>query len=372
MRPAAHPVVTGTGNALPGARRAADLLAADSLAADLLVASAGAAAGAEPWPPYDRELRFKDRATRLALLAGAAALTEAGLLDEDGALTVPGAEVGAVVSSNLGALDTVCRVAESLGRDGQAGLRAVDLPNACSNAPASNAAIRFGLRGVNLMLCNGATSGLDAVGWAALALTACRARHVLVIGVEPADPVVRRWGGGYGTLDGAAALVMESAEAAEEGARRARAVVRGYARRRGVAAAMASVTAVTAVTACEAAVGLWLPPEGDAGGEEKGRASAEARCPSSGTGHPSSPSVAGPPSAAVHELGRTLPPASGAYGVFQCAVATAWLTAGVPPGAPPTALAAAGGGSADDAAAAVLLAAALNDMARNEEHEGEG
>jgi monoamine oxidase len=38
----------------------------------------------------------------------------------------------------------------------------MDLPNASSNVVASSVAIRFGLRGPNLMLCNGATSGLDA------------------------------------------------------------------------------------------------------------------------------------------------------------------------------------------------------------------
>ncbi|WP_344032745.1 beta-ketoacyl synthase N-terminal-like domain-containing protein, partial [Streptomyces luteireticuli] len=187
--------------------------------------------GAVQRPHDDRALRFKDRATRLAVAAAEAALADAGLL-ADGALTVPGTDVGTVVSSNLATLDTVRRVAAALDRDGPAALRAVDLPNACSNATASNVAIRFGLRGINLMLCNGATSGLDAVGWADLALAAGRARYVLVVGVEPADGAVRQPAGGDGAFDGAAALVLERAATAAARGRRARAVVAGYARRR--------------------------------------------------------------------------------------------------------------------------------------------
>ncbi|MEU7136591.1 beta-ketoacyl synthase N-terminal-like domain-containing protein [Streptomyces sp. NPDC046261] len=325
------PVVTGTGVALRGARCAGDLLAP--------VPDPFPETG--PWPPHERQSRFKDRATRLALLAGAAALTDAGLLG-DGRLTVPGTAVGTVVSSNLGTLETVCRVAGTLDREGPAGLRTMDLPNACSNATASSVAIRFGLRGVNLMLCNGATSGLDAVGWAALALAAGRARHVLVIGVEPADPVVRRLARGPVPLDGAAALVLETRAAAAGRGRRAGPAVAGYARRRDVAGAVA---AATPRTARDDKVGLWLPPEEEAGGR--------------GTRGDSGPP--GLPAAAVLDLGRTLPPASGAFGAFQCVAATAWLAATATP--PDTALAAAGGGPVDDAAAAVLLTTAPYDDA---------
>ncbi|MFI9203128.1 beta-ketoacyl synthase N-terminal-like domain-containing protein [Streptomyces sp. NPDC053048] len=314
-------VVTGTGIVLPGIRDAAGLLTARHGDADGRV-------GPERLPS-GRQARFKDRATLLALSAGEAALTDAGLL-VDGSLTVPGSTTGTVASSNLGSLETVCRAAETVGRAGSAGLRVMDLPNACSNAVASGLAIRFGLHGVNLMLCNGATSGLDAVGWAASAIAAGRARRVLVAGTEPADPVVRHLAAGNDggrLLDGAAALVLESADAAAERGRRPLATVTGRSRRRDVTAAAEQAGATEGT-------GLWLPP----------------------AGHP--PGAPSPPHHAVLDLGRVLPPASGAFGVLQCVAATAWLAAGHPPGVPPTALAVAGGGPADDAAAAVLLTVA--------------
>ncbi|MBH1934185.1 beta-ketoacyl synthase [Streptomyces sp. AV19] len=343
---------------------------------------------------HDRALRFKDRATRLAVAAAGAALTDAGLLD-DGALTVPGADVGVVVSSNLGSLDTVCRVAGALDRVGPTALRTVDLPNAGSNAAASNVAIRYGLHGINLMLCNGVTSGLDAVGWAEPALAAGRARYMVVVGVEPADGVVCQLMGGVRMLDGAAALVLELPATARERGRRARAVLKGYARRRDAA------TAIKAVAAPGTRFGLWLPPESAVDGTgstlaESGRSAvtrqfrpapsengsewpgagrvprrAGAAVPRVGAGRTPrrEADVAGlpgrdpcpratPPAAVVHDLGRTLPSASGAFGVFQCVAATAWFAAGPPDGVPLTALAVAGGGSADDAASAVLLVAA--------------
>src|SRR4051794_9702831 len=52
-------------------------------------------------------LRYKDRATRLALCAGRDALADAGLLREPG-LAVPSESTGVVVSSNYGNVDTVC------------------------------------------------------------------------------------------------------------------------------------------------------------------------------------------------------------------------------------------------------------------------
>ena len=161
-----------------------------------------------------RGLLYKDRATQLALCAARGALVDAELLDEEG-LAVPGESVGVVVSSNLGNLDTVCAVAATIAAETVARISPMDLPNASSNVVASTLAIRFGLRGPNLMLCNGATGGVDAVYWADVVIRAGRAERVLVVEVETRNEVVERLvGSSDGLLDGAAALVVEDGEAA--------------------------------------------------------------------------------------------------------------------------------------------------------------
>ncbi|QKV94283.1 3-oxoacyl-ACP synthase [Streptomyces sp. NA02950] len=196
--------ITGTGVVLPGVNDPAGLLR-------------GPVAGAEPVRPADligrKGLRFSDRATQLGLCAAAAALTDAGLLGQDGP-RLPGDRVGVVVSSNLGNADTVCRAVETIARETTGGLSPMDTPNASSNIIASETAIRFGLRGPNLTVCNGITSGLDALRWAGLTLRSGRADHMLVIGVEPDNEITRRLTGGP-VVDGGAAVVVSRTDAVD-------------------------------------------------------------------------------------------------------------------------------------------------------------
>jgi 3-oxoacyl-[acyl-carrier-protein] synthase II len=307
-------VVTATAVTLPGLADPAGVLGPTRVADEIVRPTA-----TTPW------LRHRDRATRLAVTAAAAALDEAGLLTDDG-LTVPGSTVGVVASSNFANLDTVFRVVDALADRGTDGVSARDLPNASSNVLASTVAIHFGVHGPVFMLCNGATSGLDAVGWATLALATGRARHMLVVAAESAEPTVRALVAGdhpAPLLEGAAAMVLKAPCSAASTGPPGRVAITGYARRRDVP------TAVRAAGATDE-VGLWLPPPG-------GRAD-------------------GPSSARTHDLGGDLPPASGARGLLQCVAATAWLSRR-PPDCRPSALAAAGGGPDDDAAAAVLLTA---------------
>ncbi|MBD0421115.1 3-oxoacyl-ACP synthase [Streptomyces sp. TRM S81-3] len=196
--------VSGVAVALPGAS-----------GPDALLRPAVAGAGpVDPAALIGRKgLRFKDRATRLGLHLAYAALTDAGLLGSDGR-AVTGDRVATVVSSNLGNADTVCRAVETIAKDSTAALSPMDTPNASSNIIASETAIRYGLRGPNLTVCNGRTSGLDAVRWAALLLRSGRADHVLVTGVEPDNEVTRRLVGGP-VADGGAALVLSRTAAGE-------------------------------------------------------------------------------------------------------------------------------------------------------------
>lgn len=301
-------VVTGVGLALPGADTPRELLRAiDESGVD------------RPYEPFDtgarigrRGHRYKDRATQLALCAAQAALRDAALIPGDSEeLTVPGGTVGVVASSNLGNLDTACLTAAAIAEGSVASLSPMGLPNASSNVVASWAAIRFGLRGPNLMLCNGATSGLDAVHWAATMVAAGRVRRALVIGVETHNAVVEGLlcgspGGSTSAedllLDGAAALVVEGAAWARDRGVEPAAALGRYERRTELAAC------VRALLPEDAAPGVWFTPEGY------------------GTPRDTSATAAPVPDGVPrHDLTTAFGRASGALGVLQCAAAVGWL-----------------------------------------------
>ncbi|GGQ06417.1 beta-ketoacyl synthase N-terminal-like domain-containing protein [Streptosporangium pseudovulgare] len=282
--------VIGIGAALPGVSTA-DGLAADGSTADgSATEDTGPGAPVEPAARIGRKgLRYKDRATQLGLVAAHDALVDAGLW-ADGALTVPGEDVAVLASSNLGNLDTVCAVSATIEDEGVVGTSPMDLPNASSNVVASSIAIRFGLRGPNLMVCNGATSGLDAVHWAATVLRAGRAEYALVVGVEVANTVTERYTGTAGLLDGAAGVVLR---AGRHGVPLGR-----YARRGSLAESVAGVL--------EEEAGTWFVPEGFRG-----------EAP-----------LAGLAKAARRDLAEPFGRCGGALGVMQCAAAAGLLRAG--------------------------------------------
>ncbi|HEX5116354.1 MAG TPA: beta-ketoacyl synthase N-terminal-like domain-containing protein [Pseudonocardiaceae bacterium] len=244
-----------------------------------------------------RGLRYKDRATRLGLLAANRALADAGLLDATGT-TVPAASVGVVVSSNLGNLDTVCRTAGAIATGSVTDAAPMDLPNASSNVVASSIAIRFGLRGPNVMVCNGPSSGLDAAFLAASLILACRVPRVVLVGVEPVNDVVEHLADDpAGDLfDGAAAAVLESETSATARGAVPLARLGGYARR------------TTTDASVDRALGAGPPP----GLWFAGRATA------------APPAVA---DVCRKDLEAELGAASGALGVLQVVAGTCWLGA---------------------------------------------
>ena len=282
-------VVTGAGVVLPGVDDPAQLFTAAS----------NGAAPVQPAPLIGgKGLRYKDRATQLAYCAAMSALRDAGLLRQD-ALTVPDSTIGVVASSNYGNVDTVCRTAQTIVDATASGTHPMDLPNASSNVIASSTAIRFGLRGPNVMVCNGATSGLDAVYLAMAMVAAHRVARLLVVGVEPDNPTVREIAGDR-TLDGAAALVVEDpAEAIGRGAR-VRAEIGGYLRTEELAALLTRLVRLGAGWPA-----LWQLPE-------------------TGAAIPTD-LLAGVPR---HDLSRAWGITSGALGVLQCAAAVGWFGRG--------------------------------------------
>lgn len=283
-----------------------------------------------------RDLRHKDRASRLALRAAAPALRDAGLLGDDGYLG-PGDSTAVLVSTNLGILDNVCSFADTIARDSVTGLSPLGLPQTSSNVVAGSVAMAHGLRGPNVTLCNGPTSGLDALYWARALIVVGRATTALVIGVEPAGDAVAKLVGGD-ALDGAIALVVEAASRAAVRGATVRATLAGCARAgtldEAVAAARAKgpgrPVAGTDMASPDSAgpdVGLWLTD----------------REPVAGAAVPAG-------AGAVLEPAVSLGHGSGALGVLQAAAAVAHLDEH----ADDTVLATCGGPE-DDAVAAVLL-----------------
>ena len=303
-------VVTGIGLALPGVATYGDLLG-----------SLPGVGGFDPATGLSgRELRHKDRASRLALRAAESALHDAGLVDADATFTGVADATAVVVSTNLGNADSVCEAADTIARAGVRGLSPLGLPQTSSNVIAGWVAIRYRLRGPNLTVCNGVTSGLDALAWARNLIVSGRAEAAVVVGVEPSNDVATKLLGEQST-DAAVAVVLEPADAAAWRGARPRATIAGYARARDLAAAL-----TCAGVAEEESVGLWLADEAGAGA---GRLLAATR---------------------RIDLEAQLGPLSGALGVLQCAAAAAHFE-----GAATGNVLAAAGGPRHDAAAALLL-----------------
>ncbi|WP_069163318.1 beta-ketoacyl synthase N-terminal-like domain-containing protein [Nocardia altamirensis] len=325
-------VITGTGWAVTGFTGVADLL------------TPGSAAGVAFDPDRDitgRGLRHKDRASRLALGAAERALRASGLL---------GADLGAaavVVSSNFGNLDTVCDFVDTIGVGTVTEISPIRVPHMSSNVTACWVALAHGLRGPNLTLCSGTPSGLDAVAWARTLIAAGRTDIVVVVGVEPdTAPVARlhketgadRW------LDGAVALVVESADHAEARGAVVQAAIRGYGRSTDPDSAIAAALAGSSTeiglrlgtgSAAPSRAGSEDGPQlcagsaalSPAGSEDGPKLGAGSAAPSRvGTG--GGPRFgAGTTAANLRTLDLTalLGRCSGALGVLQCAVGAEYL-----------------------------------------------
>jgi 3-oxoacyl-[acyl-carrier-protein] synthase II len=149
-------------------------------------------------------LLYKEPSTRLALCAVHRAL---GLPDGMRPTTALCVDTAVVAASNLGNVQTVVEVARTVAREGGRGVSPMSAPNASSNVIASSVALWFGFGGPNLMVCSGATAGLDALALAALLIRAGRARRVVVVGAEPDDDIAQAvYRGGEPARAGAPAL----------------------------------------------------------------------------------------------------------------------------------------------------------------------
>ena len=302
-------VVTGVGLAVPGLADASDLRGTRreggfDPAKDLL----------------GRDLRHKDRGSRLAIRAARPALEEAGLLD-GAAFAGPPDRTAVVVSSDLGILDSVCTFADVIAEQTVTGLSPMGLPQTSINVITGSVAIRYGLRGPNVTVTNGPSGGLDALHLARNLIAVGRAEVALVLGVEPAGRAAAKLLGEE-CVDAAVAVVLESAAHAAGRGCGARAELAGYAHTPRLPDAIARARGASA-----APVGLWLLPERAALDDPGRLCDAAVRT-------------------SLDWLGR----ARGALGVLQCAAGVAHFDAGGT-----GAVLATAGGCGDGASAALVL-----------------
>jgi 3-oxoacyl-[acyl-carrier-protein] synthase II len=183
----------------------------------------------------DRNLRPVDRTSRLLLVAAGQALEAAGWTEERRAA----AEVGLVVGTTFCSLRTIAEFDRRGLQLGPSHASPMDFANSVINAAAGQAAIWFGLRGVNSTISGGEASGLQAIAYAADLIRTGRAGALLAGGVEElcfesflgfhragrlaagdGDPVpfdARR--NGFALAEGAGLLLLEEAgSAARRGA----------------------------------------------------------------------------------------------------------------------------------------------------------
>jgi 3-oxoacyl-[acyl-carrier-protein] synthase II len=301
-------VVTGAGLYGPGL---------DSLPTLLATARRGGAVAVDTGPPADidahavlgrRGLRYKDRATRLALCAVHHALADAGL--PAGVLAPLAAATGVVVASSFGIAESVCRVVEEIHAGGSGHTSPMDLPNLSGNVAAATIAIWHSLRGHNLTVSGGSTAGVDALALAADAIRSGRVERMVVVGVEPAGErtaalVGTTVGAGVRIFDGAAAVVLESRAAAQ--ARKARPV------------------ALLDSYACEAGVERSVERSaGDPAGPDHDQTLWLVPCQHHGPVLP----VAAVRATETVDLSTVTGEAAAALGVLQAAVAASWLPGG--------------------------------------------
>jgi hypothetical protein len=199
-------VATGWSLHLPGVPLAAAVLAATGRVPGAWASEEHAAPERAATVLGRKGLLAKDAATRLALCAVHRALR---LTPGQRPAPVLAARTAVVACSNLGNVETVARVSRSVAAEGSRGVSVLDAPNVSSNVIASAVALWFRLGGPNLMVCSGATAGLDGLGVAALLLRTRRADRVVLVGAEPDDDIAATVRPGIRA--GAACVVLEPA-----------------------------------------------------------------------------------------------------------------------------------------------------------------
>jgi 3-oxoacyl-[acyl-carrier-protein] synthase II len=128
----------------------------------------------------ERNLRPIDRTSRLLLVAAGQALEASGWTAEARAQR----EVGLVLGTNFCSVRTIAEFDRRGLQLGPSYASPFDFANSVINAAAGQAAIWFGLRGLNSTVCAGEASGLAALGYAVDQIRGGRATALLSGGAE--------------------------------------------------------------------------------------------------------------------------------------------------------------------------------------------
>lgn len=125
-------------------------------------------------------IRHIDRTSLLVSSAAVLAIKDANLENN----TYNGEELGIVVGSTYGSIDSISSFDFQSLREGPNYVNPMDFPNTVLNAPASRASIFCNATGLNTTISNGVTSSIDAVIYASDFLRMGRVKAVLVGGVH--------------------------------------------------------------------------------------------------------------------------------------------------------------------------------------------
>jgi len=125
-------------------------------------------------------LRNLDRTILLSLVAAKLAIEDAKLEITDDNRN----DIGVVLGSTMGSVHSISEFDKEGLREGPRYVNPAHFPNTVINSPASQVAIRFGLKALNATISTGFTASLDALSYAWDMLTLERASVLLVGGVE--------------------------------------------------------------------------------------------------------------------------------------------------------------------------------------------
>jgi 3-oxoacyl-[acyl-carrier-protein] synthase II len=125
-------------------------------------------------------LRTLDRSTKLVNSATKLALDDTKLaISEDNTL-----DIGVVVGNTLGSVYSISEFDRDALTEGPQYVNPALFPNTVINSPASQASIKFNIKGFNTTISTGFSASLDAVKYAVDFLKLGRAKIVLAAGVE--------------------------------------------------------------------------------------------------------------------------------------------------------------------------------------------